>query len=96
MVLSTRPSVAAYHLNLVLGSTWLVYFIRDVVPCLTYTMKPVDHGFLLWELFGVLAATGVILPLITPRTYQPYDPSVRLSSVYHPEVPVLTLVWTQL
>lgn len=79
-VFSARPSVATYHLNLVLGVAWLIYFIRDVAPFLTYTQQPADHGFLLWELFGVLTATGIVLPALTPRAYKPYDPSVRLFS----------------
>ncbi|EIM80365.1 uncharacterized protein STEHIDRAFT_162782 [Stereum hirsutum FP-91666 SS1] len=71
---SARPSIVADHLNLVLGVAWFIYCIRDVAPFFTYTEKPVDHGFLFWEFFGVLTITGAVLPSITPRAYIPYDP----------------------
>lgn len=50
--------------------------MRDVVPLMTYTQHPEDSLYKLWELIAVLSFTAVILPLVTPRKYVPFDASV--------------------
>lgn len=46
------------------------------MPLMTYTQQPEDSLYKLWELTGVLSFTAVILPLVTPRQYVPFDISV--------------------
>lgn len=61
-----------------LAVAWAVLFVRDVFPLLTYTESPADRNPQMWALFGVLTFTGVLLPLLTPRPYIPFDPAVCL------------------
>jgi hypothetical protein len=75
VVIYPRPTAVSRHISLVLATSWTVYFIRDVVPLMTYTSVPADPPYMLWELIGVLSFTGVLLPLITPHRYIPFDPS---------------------
>ncbi|KDR82057.1 hypothetical protein GALMADRAFT_240518 [Galerina marginata CBS 339.88] len=75
VVLYPRPTAVSYHIPFILVTSWAVYFIRDVVPLMTYTSIPADSPYLLWELIGVLSFTGIVLPLITPHRYVPFDPS---------------------
>ncbi|KAF9469444.1 P-loop containing nucleoside triphosphate hydrolase protein [Collybia nuda] len=73
MVFRRRPSAAtSHHLTFVLTSSWVVYFVRNVVPFMTYTLHPADSLYMLWELIGVLSLAAVVLPLITPRRYIPF------------------------
>ncbi|KAF9469452.1 P-loop containing nucleoside triphosphate hydrolase protein [Collybia nuda] len=73
MVFRRRPSAAtSHHLTFVLTSLWVVYFVRNVVPFMTYTLHPADSLYMLWELIGVLSLAAVVLPLITPRRYIPF------------------------
>jgi hypothetical protein len=83
----TRPPAysqftLASHLNFVLFVTWIVYFVRDVLPLATYNVQPVDiaQGDLLWGIVGTLTVVGVIIPLFTPRRYIPSDPEVCISA----------------
>jgi len=76
VVIYPRPTPVSNHITLVLGTSWTVYFIRDVVPLMTYTRAPADPLDMLWEVIGVLSITGVLLPLITPRRHVPVDLSV--------------------
>ncbi|KAG6888553.1 hypothetical protein C0995_007425 [Termitomyces sp. Mi166 len=87
----SRSTVASSHVPLVLGTSWIVYFIRDVVPLMTYTESPLDPLYMLWELIGVLSFTGVLLPLITPRPYVPFDPTDPM-----PPNPSQTASWLSL
>ncbi|KAJ7049448.1 hypothetical protein C8F01DRAFT_1352344 [Mycena amicta] len=68
--------IAARHLNIVLASTFLVYFYRDVFPLATYTLDPMDRweGRLLWPKIFTLFVTSGIIPLMMPRKYVPLDP----------------------
>lgn len=63
-------------------SSWIVYFVRNVVPLMTYTQHPEDPLYKLWELISVLSFTAVILPLVTPRQYVPFDAAVSRHSHY--------------
>ncbi|KAI9509765.1 hypothetical protein F5148DRAFT_1275094 [Russula earlei] len=73
---STRASIASAHLSLLLLVTFSVYAYRDIWPLLTFTLLPADRweGVLLWAKIGLLAVAGVVIPLITPRQYVPFDP----------------------
>ncbi|KAG6849488.1 hypothetical protein H0H93_008015 [Arthromyces matolae] len=75
-----RRTVVSTHVSLVLAATWMVYFIRDVIPLMTYTESPLDSLYMLWELISVLSLTGVVLPLVTPRPYVPFNPSDPMPS----------------
>ena len=72
-------TVATRHLVLVLLVPWLVYVYRDVWPLATYYLTPADsaEGSLFWIKFSVLTIAAVIVPLVIPRRYVPYDPEVR-------------------
>ncbi|KAG5644693.1 hypothetical protein DXG03_007916 [Asterophora parasitica] len=74
-VVSPRPTIVSHHINLVLAASWTIFFARDVVPLLTYTRTPADPSHLLWHLISVLSLTAVVLPLVKPRRYVPFDPS---------------------
>ncbi|KNZ71686.1 ATP-binding cassette transporter abc4 [Termitomyces sp. J132] len=91
VVLYPRSTTVSRHVSLVLAAAWIPYFIRDVVPCATYTRSPADPLYLLWELIGVLSFTGVLLPLITPRRHAPFDPSYPMPPNPEQTVPLLSL-----
>ncbi|EIM80350.1 P-loop containing nucleoside triphosphate hydrolase protein [Stereum hirsutum FP-91666 SS1] len=74
-IFSERLSVAVSHARFILAIAWGVLFVRDIVPFLTYTESPAEHGSLVWAIFCVLTFTGVLLPLFTPRKYVPFDPA---------------------
>ncbi|KIP03522.1 hypothetical protein PHLGIDRAFT_534840 [Phlebiopsis gigantea 11061_1 CR5-6] len=69
-------TVATRHLALVLLVPWLVYVYRDVWPLATYYLTPADsaEGSVLWIKFSVLTLAAVVVPLVVPRRYEPYDP----------------------
>ncbi|KAF9462732.1 P-loop containing nucleoside triphosphate hydrolase protein [Collybia nuda] len=76
IVLHPRPSpTLSRHLTVVLISSWVVFFIRDVLPLMMYNRSPADPPYMLWELIGVLTFAAIVLPLITPRQYIPFDAS---------------------
>ncbi|GLB42122.1 putative P-loop containing nucleoside triphosphate hydrolase protein [Lyophyllum shimeji] len=91
VVVYPRPTAASDHIVLVLATSWIVYFIRDVVPLMTYTSAPADPPYMLRELIGVLSFTAVLLPLIKPHRYIPFDPSDPM-----PPNPAQTASWLSL
>ncbi|KAG6830594.1 hypothetical protein H0H92_015875 [Tricholoma furcatifolium] len=74
-VVYPRFTIASSHVPLVLAASWIIYFIRDLIPLMTYTEIPLDPLYMLWELIALLSFTGVILPVVKPRQYVPFDPS---------------------
>lgn len=72
-------SRAARHLCLVLTVVWSVFVYRDVWPSMTFDLEPIDgaEGWLIWTKIGVLSFSGVVVPLLIPRQYIPFDPKVR-------------------
>lgn len=87
VIVYPRPTVVSQHITLVLATCWTVYFIRNVVPLLTYTESPADPIYKLWELISVLSFTGVLLPLAKPRRYVPFDISVSCTFL-RPDYPI--------
>lgn len=79
-VFSSMSSLTLSHVNFVLVVSWVVFLFRDIVPLLTYTETPIDHGSLVWALFGVLTFIGILVPLLTPRPYIPSDAAVSDSN----------------
>ncbi|TCD68042.1 hypothetical protein EIP91_011586 [Steccherinum ochraceum] len=81
-----QATVVIRHLSFVMGLTWLTFVARDVLPLATYTMSPVDGdlGAPLWIYIGIMTVPAVIVPLLVPRTYIPYDPK-HPSEEQHPE-----------
>ncbi|PCH35576.1 hypothetical protein WOLCODRAFT_80373 [Wolfiporia cocos MD-104 SS10] len=75
----SSPSVnvlVVRHLNAVLLSALAIYVYRDVWPLITYTLVPLDADLdrLLWYKIGVLTVAAVVVPLLIPRRYIPFDP----------------------
>ncbi|KAH7905541.1 hypothetical protein BJ138DRAFT_1017581, partial [Hygrophoropsis aurantiaca] len=77
---------ASIHLSTLLLATFAVFVLRDLFPLATFTMQPEDigEGWLLWAKIAILALISVVLPLITPRQYVPFDPADPAKSP-HPE-----------
>ncbi|KAF7967573.1 hypothetical protein HWV62_33777, partial [Athelia sp. TMB] len=67
---------ASYHLTLLLVTTFGIYAYRNIYPLGTFDKSPLDlsEGVLLWPMIFVLGATGILVPLCTPRAYTPVDP----------------------
>ncbi|KAG6808744.1 hypothetical protein H0H92_003040, partial [Tricholoma furcatifolium] len=88
-------SVASIHINLLLLSTFGVYFYRDIFPLATYTHSPLDasEGAILWIKICVLGIIGVAIPLLVPRQYTPVDPKNPMETP-NPEqtAPLLSLL----
>ncbi|KAH7908629.1 P-loop containing nucleoside triphosphate hydrolase protein [Hygrophoropsis aurantiaca] len=77
---------ASTHLSILLLAIFAIFALRDLFPLATFTMQPedIDEGWLLWAKITILALIGVLLPLITPRQYIPFDPAEPAKSP-HPE-----------
>ncbi|KAH7907307.1 P-loop containing nucleoside triphosphate hydrolase protein [Hygrophoropsis aurantiaca] len=90
---------ASIHLGTLLLATFAVFVLRDLFPLATFTMQPEDigEGWLLWAKIAILALISVVLPLITPRQYVPFDPADPAKSP-HPEqtsswISMLLYIW---
>jgi len=68
--------------NLLLLALFAIFCYRDLWPLATFTLQPAD-GFspAIWTRGLFLALAAVFIPLATPRTYVPVDPSVRFPVV---------------
>ncbi|KAI0767285.1 P-loop containing nucleoside triphosphate hydrolase protein [Fomes fomentarius] len=72
---SRRSGLFGAHLTAVLLLTSAVYTCRDVLPLFLRNHSPADAAdSLLWMKFFLLLGAAVLLPLLTPRVYKPYDP----------------------
>lgn len=72
----TWAKIANTHLVLLLLATFLIFAYRDLWPLVTYTLQPADayEDGLLWAKCVVLVLTAVVIPLVIPRQYVPFDP----------------------
>ncbi|KAJ7670138.1 P-loop containing nucleoside triphosphate hydrolase protein, partial [Mycena polygramma] len=68
--------IAIKHLNIVLLTTFTVYFYRDIVPLATVALVPMDlwEGKMLWPKIITLFAVSGVIPLVIPRQYIPLNP----------------------
>ncbi|KZT67088.1 P-loop containing nucleoside triphosphate hydrolase protein [Daedalea quercina L-15889] len=64
------------HVNCVLLVAWAVYAYRDLWPLATFTEEPIDlaEGPLLWARISLLTLSSIVVPLIIPQRYIPFDP----------------------
>lgn len=81
----TWAKLANTHLVLLLLVTFFVFAYRDLWPLATYTLRPVDayEGGLFWAKCAVLTFTAVVIPLVIPRQYVPFDSEVRDTAYKH-------------
>ncbi|KAH7903194.1 ABC transporter type 1, transmembrane domain-containing protein [Hygrophoropsis aurantiaca] len=77
---------ASTHLSILLLAILAIFVSRDLYPLATFTTQPEDigEGWLLWAKITILAIISVVLPLVTPRQYIPFDPTDPAKSP-HPE-----------
>ncbi|KAH7904044.1 hypothetical protein BJ138DRAFT_38559 [Hygrophoropsis aurantiaca] len=77
---------ASTHLSILLLAVFAIFVSRDLFPLATFTTQPEDigEGWLLWAKIIILAIVSVVLPLVTPRQYTPFDPTDPAKSP-HPE-----------
>ncbi|KZT28297.1 hypothetical protein NEOLEDRAFT_1145911 [Neolentinus lepideus HHB14362 ss-1] len=68
--------VAMRHFVLVMLSSFVVYAWRDLYPLATYNRTPVNgaEGWILWATIALLGLAAVVIPVVTPRQYVPFDP----------------------
>ena len=73
----------SFHLSSVLLLTLGLYIFRDVFPLFVKGRSPADvgEGMILWVKLFVLFEAAVVLPLVTPRIYEPHNPAVRANNV---------------
>lgn len=71
------------HLAALLLVTFVVYLYRDMWPLATFTLSPKDlsEGWLIWAKVVVLSITAVVIPLLMPRPYIPFNPKVTKSVI---------------
>lgn len=79
------PSTSALvrkHLATVLVATWIVYVHRDIWPYATWTLSPADEseGWILWVKIILLSIAAIVIPAVSPRKYEPFDPKVCVSN----------------
>ncbi len=78
--LPKRWAVAASrHATTIYLLTFSVFAYRDLYPLATVNGRAQDgdEGPLLWIKIATLFVVGVIIPLVTPREYIPFDPKVQ-------------------
>ena len=76
-----RVSFRAYaHGSWMLACLWGAYMYRDVWPLATVLLTPADaaEGSLMWVKVALLSVSGVVIPLMVPRKYEPINPKVRV------------------
>ncbi|KAG8995891.1 hypothetical protein FRB93_001035 [Tulasnella sp. JGI-2019a] len=81
LTLISRPKptdILSTHLALLLFAAFGVFFYRDIIPLGTFTMKPMETGWLDWVRLRLLFVVGVLLPLTAPRRFEPLDRSKNL------------------
>lgn len=82
-VFAPKPwaKTAGRHANMIYFSTFLVFAYRDLYPLMTIYVQPRDspEGPVLWLKIAILFFVGVVLPLVMPREYVPFDSKVRMS-----------------
>ena len=54
-----------------------VFFYRDLWPLATFNLDPMDalEGKMIWIKVSILLFVGVVIPLVIPRVYTPFDPT---------------------
>ncbi|KII86381.1 hypothetical protein PLICRDRAFT_56093 [Plicaturopsis crispa FD-325 SS-3] len=75
LVEPTRGQLVMAHLVVVLLVAWAVLIYRNLWPLATYTLTPLDRseGWILWVKAIVLSAISIVIPLVSPRRYVPFD-----------------------
>ncbi|KAG7095646.1 hypothetical protein E1B28_006368 [Marasmius oreades] len=68
--------VVIRHLNVVLLATSAVYTYRDLYPLATFNKTPLDieDGWRIWAKVALLSISAIVIPLLIPRHYVPYNP----------------------
>ncbi|EGO28521.1 hypothetical protein SERLADRAFT_354415 [Serpula lacrymans var. lacrymans S7.9] len=68
--------VVSRHLIILLLVVLGIFAYRDLWPLLTFTHIPLDihEGWLLWVKISILTLITIVLPIIKPRQYVPFDP----------------------
>ena len=90
MFSNRRSREIDFHLTIILLVTWVTFAYRDLWPLATYNLTPLDiqEGWLMWFKVVVLSLAAIIIPLLVPRKYTPFDPKVsthtNLRSHYKP------------
>ncbi|KAG6849305.1 hypothetical protein H0H93_009573 [Arthromyces matolae] len=87
-------STPSHHITFVLSTTFIVYFIRDVLPLTTYTRSPSDSQYHLWELIIVLSITGILLPLLKPHYHVSPDPNIANANPEQTASPLSLLLFS--
>lgn len=67
------------HLSALLFVAFGILFYRNVLPLGTFTMHPMDDGWLDWLRFGLLTVSGFLIPLCIPRSSQLVDHAVSVT-----------------
>jgi hypothetical protein len=80
-VLCAKPrisNITNFHLVSLLFGVWVVFAYRNVYPLATFTLKPVDlnEGWVMYFNLSVLTFAAIVIPLVIPAQYIPFDPKV--------------------
>jgi hypothetical protein len=72
--------VTRRHANTIYLLTFFVFVYRDLYPLTTFNKRPLDiaEGTLLWVKIAILFSVGILMPIITPKQYAPFDPKVGI------------------
>jgi hypothetical protein len=68
--------LVSLHLSFLLFVSFAVYVYRDIWPLATFTLSPKDlsEGWFVWTKIIILFWAGVVVPLVMPRQYMPFNP----------------------
>ncbi|EMD39545.1 hypothetical protein CERSUDRAFT_150070 [Gelatoporia subvermispora B] len=91
------PSTSALvrkHLATVLVATWIVYVHRDIWPYATWTPSPADEseGWILWVKIILLSIAAIVIPAVSPRKYEPFDPKEPMDPTPEQTASILSLM----
>ncbi|KAK7466190.1 hypothetical protein VKT23_004914 [Stygiomarasmius scandens] len=69
-------SVLIRHVNTIHFVAFVVYAYRDLYPLTLFDQTPQDaaEGSLLWARVGLLTFVAIVIPLVIPRQYIPFNP----------------------
>jgi hypothetical protein len=79
-----KSHTLSFHTTLATLSVAGAYTYRDVWPLVTFTLAPADghEGWLIWTKIALAGLAGVIIPVLEPHVYIPFDPAVSSFSLF--------------
>lgn len=76
-----RAAPVSFHATLASLGIVGAFSYRDVYPLVTFIHDPADasEGWLVWTKLALAGVAGILVPMLEPHMYVPYDATVSLA-----------------